>query len=118
MDQPVYWAGPKKGYHYEFWRLKNGRIFVRYLPLGTKAGAPGKKYLIIGTYWAPGAYKAFKKGGNFEKGPRGSVIWTGPKAPHSVYVAWPGKNYEVEVYHPNASKAARIAADGSVAPVG
>jgi hypothetical protein len=118
VDQPVYWAGPKKGYHYEFWRLRNGRIFVRYLPVNVAAGAPGKKYLIIGTYFLPGAYQALKKGDNFVKGKQGSVIWTDPKKPSSVYIAWPGRKYEVEVYHPNARKAAKIAADGSVTPVG
>ncbi len=120
LGQPIYWAGPKKGYHYEFWRLKNDEVFVRYLPTNVKAGAPGKKYLIIGTYPLSHAYKALKKQahGRVEKGPRGSIVWPLPNDPHSVYIAWPGKSYEIEVYDPKASKAAKIAADGSVATVG
>jgi hypothetical protein len=120
LGQPVYWAGPKKGYHYEFWRLKNDEIFVRYLPQNVAAGAPGKGFLIIGTYPLQHAYKALRKQahGRVEKGPNNSIVWPLPKDPHSVYIAWPGKSYEIEVYHPNASKAVKIASDGSVTTIG
>src|SRR2546428_730757 len=36
VGHPVYWAGPENGVSYEVTRLKNGRIFVRYLPSGEK----------------------------------------------------------------------------------
>jgi hypothetical protein len=120
IDQPIYWAGPKKGYHYEFWRLKNDQVYVRYLPQNVKAGAPGKKYLIIGTYPFANAYHALKKQshGRVTKGPNGSIIWTSSSDPHSVYIAWPGRRYQIEVYDPKASTAAAIAANGDVAPIG
>jgi hypothetical protein len=39
LDYPVYWAGPKPGYSYEL-TAAHGRVWVRYLPAGVKAGDP------------------------------------------------------------------------------
>ncbi len=120
LGQPMYWAGPMKGFHYEFWRLKSDRIYVRYLPVKVKAGAPGKNYLIIGTYPLPHAYKSLKKlaKGKGVKGPNGSFIWQRTGAPNSVYVVWPKVPYEIEVYDPHPSKSASIAESGQVKTVG
>ena len=41
IGQPIYWAGPRKGYEYEFQRTSNGYVYVRYLPRGLPAGATG-----------------------------------------------------------------------------
>ena len=120
INQPMYWAGPKQGYHYEFWRLKSDRIFVRYLPQNVKAGAPGAHYLIVGTYPLPGAYGALKKlaNGKGVSGPNGSLVWVRPGYPKSVYIVWPKVNYEVEVYNPNPSKALQIAKSTQIQTVG
>ena len=42
VGQPVYWAGPRKHYLYELHRTTNGNIYIRYLPPGVDAGAPGQ----------------------------------------------------------------------------
>jgi hypothetical protein len=120
VGQPVYWAGPKRGVRYEFWRLTNDNIYIRYLPHGVRNGAPGKKYLIIGTYPFSNAYNALKKISKNRgvSGPRGSYIWARPNDPRSVLIAWPKVPYEVEVYDPSATKAATIAESGQVKPVG
>jgi hypothetical protein len=85
-----------------------------------KAGAPGKNYLIIGTYPLPHAYKSLKKlaKGKGVKGPNGSFIWQRTGAPNSVYVVWPKVPYEIEVYDPHPSKSASIAESGQVKTVG
>src|SRR5262249_40129589 len=41
VPQPIYWAGPKSGQFYELTRTKVGNVYIRYLPPGVKAGAPG-----------------------------------------------------------------------------
>jgi hypothetical protein len=121
VGQPFYWAGPKKNYHYEFQRLaKNGNIYVRYLPKGVPArGKPGE-LTIIATYPMVNAYGRLKRGakGRVVTGKRGSIVWVQTNDPKSVYIAWKGVPYEVEVYNPNPRKAARIAEDGSVTTVG
>jgi hypothetical protein len=120
LNQPIYWAGPQKGYHYEFWRLKSNRVYVRYLPSNVPAGANGAHYLIVSTYPFPHAYKALKKqaNGRGEKGPNNSFIWALPGNPKHVYIAWPKVPYEIEVFDPKASKAAAYAANGDVTTVG
>jgi hypothetical protein len=120
-DQPFYWMGTKKNYHYEFQRLaKNGNIYVRYLPKGVKAGARPGQLTIIATYRFPGAYARLKRGakGRVVDGKRGSIVWVRTGDPKSVYLAWKGVPYEVEVYNPNPAKAARIAESGAVTTVG
>jgi hypothetical protein len=119
VGQPFYWAGPKKGFHYEFQRLSNDNIYVRYLPKGVPAkGKPGK-LLIIATYPMSHAYTRLIKGagGRGVAGPHGSFVWVRTGAPQSVYVTWPHVPYEVEVYNPNPRKSARIAESGEVSPV-
>jgi hypothetical protein len=119
LHQPIYWAGPRKRLHYEFWRLTNGDIYVRYLPHGVKAGVESSKYLIVGTYHFASAYKKLKKfcGRKAVAGPHGSVYCALPGDAKSVYVAFPKVNYEVEVYDPNPKVSKAIAATGQVTPV-
>ena len=117
---PFYWIGPKKGYHYEYQRLSNGNIYVRYLPKGVPVrGMPGKVPIIV-TFPFPHAYTRLKAGahGGGVAGPNGSFVWVGADYPKAAYVTWPHVPYEVEVYSPNARKAARIAKSGNVTTVG
>lgn len=116
LPQPFYWAGPRRGVRYEFWRTTDDKIYVRYLPKGKKAGDNGK-YLTISTYHVPGAYKAVKKSGG-KAGPNGSVVWVRTGSPTSILMAWPKVPYEVEVYDPNPVDAAKVAQSGNVSAVG
>jgi hypothetical protein len=38
--------------------------------------------------------------------------------PNSVFVAYPGKNFEIEIYDPSPSKALRLAVSGQLKPLG
>ena len=42
---PVYWAGPRRGVSYELTEASDGRIYVRYLPRGQRAGSNKPFYL-------------------------------------------------------------------------
>jgi hypothetical protein len=119
LHQPIYWAGPRKGLHYEFWRLESGSIFVRYLPPGVRVGAPSSKFLIVGTYRIAHAFDAVKTfcGRGAVAGPHGSIYCPRPGAPKSVYVAFPKVDYEIEVYDPSPKVSRAIAAAGRVRPV-
>jgi hypothetical protein len=119
LRQPIYWAGPRKGYHYEFTRLQNDNIYVRYLPKRVKVNGKPGRLLIVATYPYPGAYAALKKAANGKAvaGPHGSIYFVRPGYPKSVYVAFPKVNFEIEVYDPSPAVAKAIAATGRVAPV-
>jgi hypothetical protein len=118
--QPIYWIGPKRHYHYEFRRLTNKYIYIRYLPKGVKVhGEPGK-LIIVATYPWQHAYAALKKANNGRgvAGKDGSfIIPSRPGDTKSVLMAWPHGSYEVEVFDPTPGKAAAIAASGQVASV-
>jgi hypothetical protein len=121
LAQPIYYAGPKKGYKYEFWRLPNKTVEIRYVPKSVKkAGAKpnGKQYLIIATYPFSDAYNRLKKKyKNIGVTKNGAYIVVRPGLPTNILMAWPKVDYEVEVFDPNPQKAAAIAESGQVGPV-
>jgi len=119
VPQPIYWAGPKRGYMYELTRTTAGRIFIRYLPAGVKAGAPGASYLIVATYPyanALGALKAVSSGKEVTV-PGGGIAVVDPSYPKSVHVAFSGVAYQVEVYDPVPAESRAVAVSGDVVPV-
>jgi hypothetical protein len=114
LARPVYWAGPRDTSRYEFVRTSFGDVYVRYLPGDTTRELP-----IVATYHVHGAFDVLKKqaGGTEIAGPRGSVILEGWPAT-SVYVAFPGVDYEIEIYDPAPAVARAIAESGAIHPVG
>jgi hypothetical protein len=121
VGQAIYWAGAAKqhGVHYEYTR-RNNKIWIRYLPKGVKENQRPAQLLIIGTYPLANAYKQLKKlaKGRGVVGNDGSFVWVRKGDPKSVYIVWPGRPYEVEVYSPNPQRAAKIAESGQVGTVG
>ncbi len=117
--KPIYWAGPRKGFSYEVRRTTKGDVYLRYLPKGVHAGAPGASYLTVATYPFVGAFDVLKKLANGKgiAGPRGSIVYIRPNDPKSVLIAFPGLDYQIEVYDPRASIAASVAKSGRVRPV-
>jgi hypothetical protein len=101
--------------------MSNGRIYVRYLPSGVKAGDPRPAYLVVGTYEQPGSFAYLKRASRN----RGSValdIGDGGIAlfdsahPSSVYFTYPGTRYQVEVYDPSGG-ASRLVLAGAIRPL-
>lgn len=119
VPQPIYWAGEQRGHLYELTRTKSGNVYIRYLPQGVKAGAPGAKYLVIGTYPFTNAFTALKAVANGKQIsiPGGGIAVVDPKDPKSVHLAWPNVLYQIEVFDPSPATARSIAVSGSVRPV-
>ena len=117
--QPIYWAGPKAGFRYELTKTSTGKVYVRYLPKGVEVGDPRAAFLIVATYPFPGAYNALRKVS------RGHLIPLAGKGiaavdqsyQKSVHLAFPGVQYQVEVYDPSPATARRVAVSGDVSPV-
>lgn len=117
---PIYWVGKKPGYTYEATETSNGNLYVRYLPPGVKVGNKRPDFLIIATYPFPKALSALKKVAEGRALPlRGGGIALVDKGyPKSVHLAFPGVDYQVEVYDPSPSRSLRVARSGAVRPVG
>jgi hypothetical protein len=128
LGQPIYWAGARPGYTYEFRRADNGDIFLRYLPAGTAVGTKGKAagtkgaFLVIATYPLRDAYAAVVraskgKGSVAMKIPNNGLAVYSPRRPATYYFAYPGSTYQVGVFAPTAAVARRLVLQARVAPL-
>jgi hypothetical protein len=118
---PVYWAGPRSGQTYELFTTADGRVYIRYLPAGVKVGDPRPQFLTVGTYPLPNAFAAVKRisrapGASTRKLPGGGLAVFNPATP-SVYFAYPGAKYQVEVFAPSASTTRSLVLNGQVVPI-
>jgi len=123
VGHPVYWAGPEKGFRYELTHTTDGRIYIRYLPAGVAAGSSAPDYLTVGTYPVANAVTTVraigaKTGGSLLDLGGGAVAAADPDHPLSIYIAYPGSAYEVEVYAPSPGRARRLVAAGAIVPAG
>jgi hypothetical protein len=121
LDHPMYWVGPKHGFSYEL-TSGSGRVWVRYLPAGVRAGDPRASFLVIGTYDQPHAYanlkRAAKRSGSASRTiANGGLLVYNRQRPTSVYFSYPGERYQVEVYAPSAETARSLVLAGATAPI-
>jgi hypothetical protein len=121
VPTPIYWVGPIRGRSYELTRSSDGKVYVRYLPKNAKAGASGL-YLTVGTYPFRGAAAALRKIAKSDpslviKGPNGIVAVVDGKSAKSVHIAYPGSDYQIELFDPSAAGARRLVSSGKVARV-
>ena len=119
LGRPIYWAGLIPGYTYEFTETSTGNIFVRYLPKGVRVGDRRAAFRVIGTYPYAGALKALQAvpNGTREQLSGGGLVVTSAGQPKSVHIAYPGIDYQVEVYDPVPGRARTLALSGQVRPV-
>jgi hypothetical protein len=122
FGSPIYWAGPRDGYSYELTVTSGGRVYVRYLPKGVAAGDPRANFLTVGTYRGDDAYADLKLASGGKKVhsrrlPGGGLMVAPKKLPKSVYVAFSGEPYQVELYNPAAGHSQTLATNGSLTKV-
>jgi hypothetical protein len=122
LQHPIFWLGRKRGDTYELTQAHDGKIYVRYLPSGVAVGA-AKPYLTVATYPFPGAYAAISKqaaarGAVTARLARGGIAVLDTGYPESVHIAYPGLDYQVEVYDPTPARAMRLVSAGEVAGLG
>jgi hypothetical protein len=121
-NMPVFWAGPQAGSTYEFTETSDGSVYVRYLPEDTDIGDPSPDFLTVATYPLENGYArvqaaAEEDGAETEELPNGGLALVDPDRPSSVYVAYEGEPYQVEVYDPSPDRALELVTSGAVQPV-
>jgi hypothetical protein len=121
VGHPVYWVGPKAGSAYELTQNADGKIYIRYMPLGARAGAP-TPYLTVATYPFPGALRALKalgrgNGVKLIRIPGGGAALLDTRYPKSIHLAFPGSSYQVEVFDPSPADALQLVRGGAVRPI-
>jgi hypothetical protein len=122
LGHPVYWLGPQPGTTLELSRTPDGRVYIRYLSKGVAPGSK-KPFLSVGTYPMRRAATATKVEANKAGAvkirlPRGAVAFYTKARPTNVYVAFPGRGEQIEVYDPATSNGAqKLVAAGKVAAI-
>jgi hypothetical protein len=122
VGHPVFWVGPQEGRTYELTRQENGTIIIRYLPQGAEVGDK-KPYLSVATYPFPGAFPAIEKAadqpnsGSFKIPEDGLAVYA-KRYPQSIHVAYPGTNYQAEVFDPKRRSAAALLRSGQLTALG
>jgi len=122
LKHPIFWLGPSRGSTYELSRGANGSVFVRYLPTGVAAGSSAS-YLTVATYSFAGAFAALEQvakasGSHSVKLADGGLGVVSSGHLDSVHVAFPGLDYQVEVYAPAPSRALSFVEGGKLAAIG
>jgi hypothetical protein len=118
--QPIYWAGPQPNQTYELTQTSHG-FLVRYLPPGAALGV-ATPHLTVGTYPITNPLAAVKrlsraKGAVLIKLTGGGLAVVNPRFPRSVYLAYPGSNYEIEVFDPSLAHARQLVTSGQITAV-
>jgi hypothetical protein len=119
--RPVYWIGPPATGKLELWRTARG-IYVRYLPDGVPLGTESPRYTTIATYPQKGAYSSIQRkarSGTFTSArlEGGGIAGWNRSPGTSVYIAYPRKNYLIEVYDVSPLRARSLAIGGRVEQV-
>jgi hypothetical protein len=122
IPHPVYWVGPRSKHTYEFTQTKDGRIYIRYLPPGTKVGSDRGDFLTIGTYPLKQAFDtlratARKQGAATIRLEGGGLAFQDENSPTSIYAAYPGSDFEIEVFEPSGGQARELVRGGNLAPL-
>ena len=118
LKTSIYWAGPMDGAKYTINATTPGQTYVRYLPNGEGVNDLSAKYRVIGTYDEKDAYTATLAAGNEANAvsfttPEGSVVHYNKSAQSNVYVAFQGKNYQIEVFDPSSKTAIALATEAN-----
>jgi hypothetical protein len=122
VPHPVYWAGAQPGSTYELTRTGDGRIYIRYLAPGTKPGSARGDFLTVGTYPQHNAFETLKATARAQHAETiplsgGGLAFQDSNRPTSVYAAYPGSDYQVEVFAPSGGRALELVRAGKLAPV-
>jgi hypothetical protein len=123
QTRPLYWAGPQSGATYELTLSADGRTYVRYLTDGAAVGDPAASFITVATYPQPNAFAEVTKAAAAAGSERidlaaGGLAVKSADRPSSVYLSYPGADYQVEVYAPDAATAVALVKSGAVRPVG
>lgn len=110
----AYWTGPIKNATYTLNSSTAGQVFVRYVPEGEKCDDVRPNFRVIATYEEADAFATTESAGTTADGVSllntdGSIVYFNKNVPTNIYVAYPGINYQIEIYDPNPKEAVSLA---------
>jgi hypothetical protein len=122
LGHPIFWIGTRARTHYELTRYSNGNIAIRYLRTGAPIGAKAS-YLTVATYPFLNPYAALAALGHQHGStplalPDGGIAVLSNSEPDNVHAAFPGVNFQAEIYDPIPGEAKTLAATGKLRAIG
>jgi hypothetical protein len=120
--EDVFWVGARPGRSLELTRTLDGRVYVRYLPAGVRAGDRRSAFLTVATYRVPAGRAALARAAKAKDAVRIPVAGGGEAVfnrgrPQSVYAAGASGRDEVEVFSPVRGQALSLVTAGRAVPV-
>ena len=96
-------------------------MFIRYLPRGVRVGT-NAEYTTVATYPFPQALAAIRRvaRGNeadLIKLRGGGLAVIDGQYPRSIHLAFPGSDYQIEVFGPSPAQARRLVASQKIVPI-
>jgi hypothetical protein len=113
-NQPIYWVGSSPEGVYTLTLAENEQSYVKYLPADSQTSDLENAYRIIATYLKPDAFSVTQSAGNQPgavtlTNSEGAVIYYSSLTPNNVYLAYPGRNFQIEIFDPVPGAALELA---------
>lgn len=110
----AYWTGPLKNATYTLNSSTAGQVFIRYVPEGEKCDDVRPNFRVIATYQESDAFATTESAGTTADGVSllnadGSIVYFNKNVPTNIYLAYPGIDYQIEIYDPDPKEAVSIA---------
>lgn len=121
--RPLYWAGSRSGTRIEYTETESGSTYVRYLTGSARAGSPSAGFVVVATYPQPDAYErvisiARRTGLTQWRLRDGAIAVVRPGRSRNVYLVYPAKPYQVEVYSPSRATTRDLVSGGRIRALG
>lgn len=113
-DIQAYWTGPLENATYSLNSSTAGQVFIRYVPEGEKCDDVRSNFRVIATYQEANAFATTESAGTTADGVSllnadGSIVYFNKNVPTNIYLAYPGIDYQIEIYDPDPKEAVSIA---------
>jgi hypothetical protein len=110
----VYWAGPRPGYLYSIDTTAKSRVYLQYIQADSNSKNVIANSRIIATYFTKDGFgrtvsAATRTGNTGFRNPNGSVVFYAKNRATDIYLAFPGKEVQVEIFDPLAGQALSLA---------
>jgi hypothetical protein len=110
----AYWAGPRPGYLYSIDATAKDRIYLQYIQANKNSSNVIANSRVIATYFTKDGFArtvaaATRPGNTGFRNPNGSVVFYSKNRNTDIYLAFPGKEVQIEIFDPLAGQALSLA---------
>ncbi len=110
----AYWAGPRPGYLYSIDITAKDRVFLQYIQANKNSSDVIANSRVIATYFDKDGFArtvaaASQSSNTGFRNPNGSVVFYAKNRNTDIYLAFPGKKIQIEIFDPLAGQALSLA---------